>query len=253
MSISDKLLTIAENEQRVYDAGYEKGKQEGGDTETAYSQGFDAGKQAEYDALWDSIQDYGNRKRYPFAFSSDMWTPETFKPKYPIQPTMANNMFGYWGSDTTRNYRFDFRGLPLDFSKAEILYNCFTGNYLIQAVGEINTTSAGTLSGFFNEAISLETVEKLVLKSDGSQQYFTNTFNNCRNLKNITIEGVIGDAISFGNSLLLTHDSLISIINHLKDFSGTTTTMTCTLGATNLAKLTDAEKAIATEKGWSLA
>ena len=108
------------------------------------------------------------------------------------------------------------------------------------------------MSNFFGFATALETVEKFILKSDGSQ-YLTNAFNNCPNLKNIIIEGVIGDTISFGNSLLLTHDSLMSIISALKDFSGTSTTMTCTLGTTNLAKLTDAEKAIATEKGWSLA
>ena len=30
MSIAEKLAQIAENEQRVYDAGYEKGKAEGG-------------------------------------------------------------------------------------------------------------------------------------------------------------------------------------------------------------------------------
>ena len=230
MSIADKLTLIAQNEQKV----------------------FDAGKQAEYDAFWDAIQNYGNRKDYHFAFSGDMWTPETFKPKYLIQPTSAYNMFGYWGSDTTRNYRFDFRGLPLDFSKAGLIYNCFYENRLIQAVGEINTTSAGTLSNFFGFATALETVEKLVLKSDGSQD-LTNAFNYCGNLKNITIEGVIGNTISFGNSPLLTHDSLMSIINHLKDFSGTTTTMTLTLGSTNLAKLTDAEKAVATAKGWTLA
>ena len=32
MSIADKLTRIAENEQRVYNAGYEKGKAEGGDS-----------------------------------------------------------------------------------------------------------------------------------------------------------------------------------------------------------------------------
>ena len=53
----------------------------------------------------------------------------------------------------------------------------------------------------------------------------------------------------------LTHDSLMSIINCLKDYSDYTgtTNWVCTLGATNLAKLTDAEKAIATENGWTLA
>lgn len=33
MSIADKLLQIAENEQKVYNAGYEKGKAEGGSSE----------------------------------------------------------------------------------------------------------------------------------------------------------------------------------------------------------------------------
>ena len=32
MSVADKLTTIAENQQKVYDAGYAKGKQEGGNT-----------------------------------------------------------------------------------------------------------------------------------------------------------------------------------------------------------------------------
>ena len=77
-------------------------------------------------------------------------------------------------------------------------------------------------------------------------------FGDTSGLENITIGGEICSDISFSGNTKLTHDSLMSIINHLKDFSGTTTTNTCTLGSRNLAKLTDAEKAIATEKGWTL-
>ena len=47
----------------------------------------------------------------------------------------------------------------------------------------------------------------------------------------------------------LTHDSLMSIINNLAEVS---TTQTLTLGSTNLNKLTADEKAIATNKGWTL-
>ena len=47
----------------------------------------------------------------------------------------------------------------------------------------------------------------------------------------------------------LTHDSLMSIINNLVQVSSS---KTLTLGATNLAKLSDEEKAIATNKGWTL-
>lgn len=230
MSISDKLLTIAENEQRVYDAG----------------------KQAEYDALWDSIQDYGKRTSYNFAFSGDMWTPETFKPKYPIQPTTCFHIFAYWGKHNTRTERFDFRGLPIDFSKSTSLINGFFDNKIIEAVGEVNVISSDNLTGIFSGATVLHTIEKFVLKPNGSNT-FANAFLSCEKLENITFEGVIGNDISFGNSPLLTKESLMSILNHLKDFRGTNTTRTCTLGTTNLAKLTDAEKAIGTEKGWSLA
>lgn len=47
----------------------------------------------------------------------------------------------------------------------------------------------------------------------------------------------------------LTHDSLLNILNALPE---TTEAYTCTLGSTNLAKLTDEEKAIAIDKGWTL-
>ena len=43
---------------------------------------------------------------------------------------------------------------------------------------------------------------------------------------------------------------LVTILNNL---AAVTTTQTLTMGATNLAKLTDEDKAIATNKGWTLA
>ena len=48
----------------------------------------------------------------------------------------------------------------------------------------------------------------------------------------------------------LTHDSIMVIINGLQTV---TSTQTLTLGSTNLAKLTEAEKQIAIDKGWTLA
>ena len=43
---------------------------------------------------------------------------------------------------------------------------------------------------------------------------------------------------------------LVTILNNL---ATVTTTQTLKMGATNLAKLTDEDKAIATNKGWTLA
>ena len=53
----------------------------------------------------------------------------------------------------------------------------------------------------------------------------------------------------------LDHSSLLVIINGLYDYvaAGNTRTRYIKLGATNLAKLSDEEKAIATSKGWTIA
>lgn len=57
-------------------------------------------------------------------------------------------------------------------------------------------------------------------------------------------------SVSFIAAQNLTHDSLMVIINGLQTV---TTTQKLTLGSTNLAKLTEADKKIATDKGWTLA
>ena len=99
MSITDKLVVIAENEQKVYDAGYKKGKQEGGDTEAAYNQGVEDGKKAEYDAFWDAYQENGGRTVYGYAFAGNGWKTEVFSPKYNISPSSAAYMFtGFYGN-----------------------------------------------------------------------------------------------------------------------------------------------------------
>ena len=95
------------------------------------------------------------------------------------------------------------------------------------------------------------TIEKVIFSEN--TVIASNIFNSATGLKNIEIGGEICSDIAFTACTKLTHDSLMSIINHLKNFSGTTDTRTLSLGTTNLNKLTDAEKAIATEKGWSLA
>ena len=61
-----------------------------------------------------------------------------------------------------------------------------------------------------------------------------------------------GMKVSFNisSSTAFTKEALVEILNNL---ATVTTTQTLTMGATNLAKLTDEDKAIATNKGWTLA
>ena len=82
--------------------------------------------------------------------------------------------------------------------------------------------------------------------------YYGNEFTYAE-IENLNATGVIANnKLDFSTCVNLTHDSLMSIINILKDFSDTGETRHITFGEVNLAKLTDAEKAIATQKGWTL-
>lgn len=50
----------------------------------------------------------------------------------------------------------------------------------------------------------------------------------------------------------LSTDSLLSVLNHLKDYSNTDESHTLNIGSANLSKLTGEQKSIAINKGWSL-
>lgn len=70
---------------------------------------------------------------------------------------------------------------------------------------------------------------------------------------NICVFDGLNVNISFFNNLHISFrkSTLIALLNGLADRTGQST-LTMDMGATNLAKLTDEEKAIATEKGWTL-
>ena len=74
-------------------------------------------------------------------------------------------------------------------------------------------------------------------------------FIGCRQLKEIHMTGM---KVSFdiSASTLFTREALVEIINNLATI---TNTQTLTMGSTNLAKLTNEDKSIATNKGWTLA
>ena len=75
------------------------------------------------------------------------------------------------------------------------------------------------------------------------------TFTRCDILKSILMYGM---KVSFDIhwSTKFEESDLVTILNNL---ATVTSTQTLTMGSTNLAKLTDEEKAIATNKGWTLA
>ena len=222
MSIAEKLTTIAENEQRVYDAG------------------FDEGSQTEYDRFWDGYQENGDRRSYAYAFTRRGWTDETYKPKYPV--IVTGNAAEMYRESRMTNL------VGVDTSGATSVYVAFY-NTQLETIDKLDFSKATNTQNAFAHSVDLHTIGELV--SSETTVWHTTTFDNTAKLTNLTITGTI--ATNFKCSIAtLTHDSLMSIINALKDFSAEGGTHTCTIGTTNLAKLTDTEKAIATQKGWTL-
>lgn len=186
---------------------------------------YETGKQSEYDRFWDTFQQNGTRTTYIASFCCG-WTPEIFKPKYPLRPIQAYQMFYNNGGENLlikdfvefckdNNVILDFSncvqaayGLAtlkthhfgvLDFSKCTGLYDLFYTHGNINGVVTID------------EFISSETTV-----------FNANTFQSATYLTNIKMSGVIACDINFSKNTRLTVESMKSIISCLKNFSGTT-------------------------------
>lgn len=215
---------------------------------------YEAGRKDEYDRFWDIFQDFGNRRNYSSEFRGFGFNIHNFYPKYDIAPSNISEWFKDWnGNDDLYKFslkdrmaecgvRFDFSNL-VNFSRL-FYYNSFT------ELPELDCSNATELSQSFAYNYRLITIEKLIVSEN---TVFTNTFISSGGLENITIGGTIGqNGFNVSPCTKLTHDSLMSIINALKE-NPTIASPVVTLGTANLAKLDDDEKAIATQKGWTLA
>lgn len=231
MSITDKLTTIAENEKKVYDAG----------------------AKSEYDRFWDSYQNNGKGMAWGGnAFCGEWWNDTTFFPKYDIVPGGgSSSAYFYLNGVTNLRERIDGRGLKLKFAKEQSLSMFFRQCDSCE-LPDIDTSQCLIFTELVYKASKLHTIPRLNLTNATG---VNNAFTDATSLKNITFEGTIPISISFASCTLLTHESLMSIINALKDYSENTgtTVYTCTIGSANLAKLSEEEQQIAIDKGWTLA
>lgn len=255
MGITERLITIHENVDSVHEAGYNAGYQEGLD-KGGYTEGFEAGKQAEYDAFWDAYQDKGNRVNYTYAFAERGWTDETFKPKYDI--ILGS---GYSGSAAFRACRvtdiaavLERQGVRLDTTLCGHMQNMFQDS-ITKRIPELNCTHAMEYSVGYGlrytfASSAAETIDKLIVNED---LMYSTTFQNCKNLKKIVFEGVIGNDINFQWSTLLSRASIESIITHLSsNVSGKTLTLSS--AAVNAAFPDDWDSYVTENKpaGWQI-
>ena len=79
-----------------------------------------------------------------------------------------------------------------------------------------------------------------------------NVFNGCGNLIDVTLgDGFNADNLNLSVSTLYTRETILQWLNALADRTGQTA-YKLTIGATNLAKLTEQDILIATNKNWTL-
>lgn len=244
MSIAEKLKMVAENVVEVHKAG----------------------KRDENKEFWMAYTQKGMRDNCSGLFAGEGWNIDTFKPPsgLVIKPLVAAQMFSrgcFKGVDLVELLK-DLN-VTLDFSRCTNFTEFFyqTG---IKRIGVIDTTGSTNLNNMFAHMnTSLETVDLLILKNDGSQTYNANSFVGANALKNITIQGTIGKPnISLSAFTVLTKASITSFINALSTTtSGVAITFSKTAvnkafetsgGANNGSASTEWANLIATKSNWTI-
>lgn len=139
----------------------------------------------------------------------------------------------------------------LDTSNTTNMQNMFEGCRSLESldISHFVTTSVTNFNGMFSTCMALYSVDFSGLDTTACTAATLTMFNNCPNLTELRL-GKITVSFRFSSCNALSHESLLNVIAALEP---TTTAKTLTIGTKNLAKLTEAEIAVATEKGWTIA
>ena len=236
MSIAEKLLTIAENEQSIFNGinteadliaeiqSIVDNLPTAGDDNGSYDEGYEQGKTdaienlpggyLKIDPAWTSwLQLFNGRpsmaKNLKYSDSANV--------------TIMQSAFQAWTVGAIGGYAT----IPsLDMRKVTSIHSMFLYSAGIVEIGEMEIPRVTTTNTAFNGCTALERISFVP---------------NCINV-----------SIGFPSSNLLDDASIQSIIDGLADLTDKTT-QTLTLHATVGAKLTEEQKAQVTAKNWTLA
>ena len=138
--------------------------------------------------------------------------------------------------------------LPALTDGDHMFFNCIT---LTSFTGDLSNLTDGDYmfggcSDLVNFSSNLSNLTRNILTDHNYM------FSGCTALTNVTLNGTLDcDRLTFTGSTKLTVDSLMNIINVLVDRTGQDS-YTLRLGATNLNKLSEEQKSVATNKNWIL-
>ena len=169
----------------------------------------------------------------------------------------ATSFEGCWQYDDTANVT-DMNGMFSNCSKITTVPQFYTSNATdmsfmffgskkLKTVPQFDTSNVTNMSDMFGSCGYLETVPQFDVSNVTNMG---NMFYRCDYIKQIHMVNINAN-LDISYSTRFTREALIEIIGNLK--AQTSGTKTLTMGSTNLAKLTEEDKAIATNKGWTLA
>lgn len=133
----------------------------------------------------------------------------------------------------------------LDTSKVTKMEAMFESCRVLKTIPQLDTSKVTSMSQIFRFCNRLETIPQLDVSN---VENFYEAFRNCSYLKTFLMTGMKAN-FDISYSTKFEESDLVTILNNL---ATVTETKTLTMGSRNLAKLTDEEKAIATNKGWTL-
>lgn len=133
----------------------------------------------------------------------------------------------------------------LDTSNVKFMSNMFQYCSSLTSIPQLDTSNAVYMSGMFWGCSNLTTIPQLDTSNVTSM---SDMFIGCSELTNLGGFRGLKTELNLSECPKLTHESLMNVLNNLETVSD----VNLILGETNLAKLTDEEKSIATNKGWTL-
>lgn len=222
------------------------------DTKTPYNEGFEAGKQAEYDTFWNDYQNNGNRTNYSYGFYGIGWNNITFKPKHNIKSTDCTYMFQNCNITNLKEL-LEKQNVILDTSKCTRFTNMFNASHcnVLPTIDMSSAMTSGLMTNVFSSC-PIHTIEKLILPNPTTD--FPSSFLVNSSLKNVVFEGTVQrNGFNIQWSTKLTKESITSLIGCLSDI---TTGLTVTLSKTAKENAFTAEEwatLIATKSNWTIA
>lgn len=181
-----------------------------------------------------------------------------------------NNVTAITSVCTTTNYLFLYTAIPeltidgWDFSgitaSGSFLGNCNSCGGLkklifkncISPSSTLNDSSTPSMFVRYSYTLEYLDVSFMDMSIFSSTTTHAQSFRDLYNLIEFYPPKNISKSFNLTNDSNLNHDSLVRVINNLVTLAANTTA-TLTIGTYNLSKLSAAEQAVATEKGWTLA